>query len=168
MKLYLVSAICENGGIGLDNALPWHVPEDMMRFKQITSGHTVVMGKNTFESIGKPLSNRKNVVVTHNPDVKRDQDNLIFRCMDDTELYLESLNDEALVFVIGGPSLYEHFWPVAYGAYITRIHKAYRCDTFFPESIPLLTTSKRVIKSSVMRSKNTNVPYTFETYMHDA
>ena len=131
MKLYLIAGVCNNMGLGKDNKLAWKIPEDLKHFRNITSGHTVVMGRRTYESIGKPLPNRMNIVVTSEPHLYEmiDITTLIFCTLPDAE---DMIKKSETVFIIGGESLYSHFLPNADGIYLTRINKTYQCDVFFP------------------------------------
>lgn len=118
MKLFHVVAIANNRVIGKDNKLPWHFPADLKFFKQLTTGHTVIMGRKTFESIGKPLPNRENIVISR------------------SGLSLEGALQQAKgekVFIIGGAQLFEQTLNQIDGIYLTRIHADYEGDTFYPE-----------------------------------
>ncbi|PIZ95957.1 MAG: hypothetical protein COX80_02880 [Candidatus Magasanikbacteria bacterium CG_4_10_14_0_2_um_filter_33_14] len=130
--LSLIAAISENNCIGKDNSLPWNIPEDMKHFKDITTGHIVLMGRNTWESIPekfRPLPNRKNIVITR--DIK-------YMVPEGVEVY--SSIDEALekyknenVFIIGGASIYKQTIDQADKLYITEVHQQVDGDAFFPE-----------------------------------
>lgn len=127
MSLSLIVAVAENGAIGRDNALPWHIPEDLRYFKQVTSGKTVIMGRKTFQSIGRPLPNRTNIVVTRDPAF-RAEGVIVARGLDDA---LSKAGDgEAMV--IGGSSLFLETLPRADRFYLTEIHRAYDGDVYFP------------------------------------
>ena len=127
MSLSLIVAVAENGVIGRDNALPWHIPEDLRYFKQMTSGKTVIMGRKTFQSIGRPLPNRVNIVVTRDPAFGA-EGVTIARSLDDA---LSKAGDgEAMV--IGGSSLFLEALPRADRFYLTEIHRAYEGDVHFP------------------------------------
>ena len=126
-------AVAENLVIGGDNDLPWYLPEDLKRFKEITLGKTVVMGRKTYESIvkrlGKPLPGRKNVVITRQKDYKAPQGVLVFNSLDDA---LESLSGED-VYIIGGAEIFKLALPKAEKIYITHVHGKYKGDVFFPQ-----------------------------------
>jgi dihydrofolate reductase len=127
MSLALIVAVAENGVIGRDNALPWHISEDLRYFKQVTSGKTVIMGRKTFQSIGRPLPNRTNIVVTRDPAFKA-EGVLVAHSLDDA---LSKAGDgEAMV--IGGSSLFEETLSRADRFYLTEIHRAYEGDVHFP------------------------------------
>ena len=127
----IVVAIAKNNVIGKNNKLPWHYPEDLRYFKNITSGKTVVMGKNTFLSIvernGKVLPNRKNVVLTHDKEFKYKDVTVIH----DVNDYLNNIDED--IYIIGGSQVYHMFLPFADRLYITHISRDYEGDTYFPE-----------------------------------
>jgi dihydrofolate reductase len=126
--LSLIVAVAENGVIGRENDLPWRIPEDLRYFNQVTRGKTVVMGRKTYDSIGRPLPDRTNIVVTNNKDFQAGG-----------VLVAHSL-DEALaqggdgeILVIGGSSLFAETLPRADRFYLTEIHRAYAGDVRFPD-----------------------------------
>ena len=127
MTLSLIVAVAENGVIGRDNALPWHISADLRYFKQVTSGKTVIMGRKTFQSIGRPLPNRGNIVVTRDPAFHT-QGVMVARSLDDA--LSKAGEDEAVV--IGGSSLFQEALPRADRFYLTEIHRAYEGDVNFP------------------------------------
>ena len=125
--LYHVVAVSKNGVIGKNGALPWRFPADLKFFKALTTGHTVVMGRKTFDSIGRPLPNRENIVVSRHA-----------RPETTGVKFAESI-DQALkgakkgkIFIIGGASIYRETAQVIDGIYLTRIHEDYEGDTFYP------------------------------------
>jgi dihydrofolate reductase len=128
MILSLIVAVAENGVIGKDNRLPWHLPEDLRYFKQVTLGKPVVMGRKTFESIGRPLPGRSNIVVTGDPDW-RAEGVLVAHSLEEA-LTLASGEE---VFVIGGARLFAEALPRAQRLYLTEIHRAYQGDVRFPD-----------------------------------
>jgi len=127
MSLSLIVAVAENGVIGRDNALPWHISEDLRYFKQVTSGKTVIMGRKTFQSIGRPLPNRTNIIVTRDPGF-RAEGVTVAHSLDDA--LAKSGEGEAMV--IGGSSLFQEALPRADRFYLTEIHRAYEGDVHFP------------------------------------
>jgi dihydrofolate reductase len=126
----IIVAVASNNAIGLNNELLWHLPEDLKRFKKITSGHAVVMGKKTFESLPNgPLKNRKNIVITDMPGEKIEGctmaysiDEAIGHCDPDKEN-----------FIIGGGSIYQQFLPLANKLYITKVDEVFEANVFFPQ-----------------------------------
>ena len=130
MKITLVAAIASNNVIGKENSLPWNIPEDLKRFKQMTSGHTILMGRKTFDSIGRPLPNRQNIVMTKDKKFQQEGIQVINDFDEALELIKKSNED---VFIIGGSKIYELFEPVANSLAITRILKDFEGDAFFPD-----------------------------------
>lgn len=130
MHLCMIGAMSENRVIGYKNALPRHFPEDLKRFKALTTGCPVVMGRKTFESIGKPLPWRRNIVISA---TKTYDDVELFTDPEDAyEVLLEEMDDDEPVFIIGGATLYLHFLDRADYLYMTHIKQFYEGDTFFP------------------------------------
>ena len=125
----MIAAHGENYEIGFENRLLWHISADLKRFKEITSGHTVIMGRLTFNSIGnKSLPNRRNIVLTKSEllDIQG------VEYVKSVEEALKIVADEEEVFILGGASIYEQFLSMASVMYLTQVHKSYRADTFFP------------------------------------
>ena len=126
----IIVAITKNNGIGKDNKLLCHIPGDLKRFRQITTGHTVIMGKNTFLSLpGGPLKNRKNVVISDN-HLDRFEGCVTVFSIDEA---IDQCEDKQENFVIGGASVYRQFLPLAATLYLTVVNKSFEADTFFPE-----------------------------------
>lgn len=127
--LSIIVAKAKNNIIGKNNKLLWHLSDDLKRFKTLTTGHAVIMGRKTFESIGKPLPNRENIIFTTNPDLKIDNENVkLVHCIEDIKEYIES--DEN-IFVIGGAMIYNLLMPYVKVLYVTEIDKEFEGDTFF-------------------------------------
>ncbi|HOQ79252.1 MAG TPA: dihydrofolate reductase [Candidatus Absconditabacterales bacterium] len=120
--------MAKNRTIGKDNKLPWHYPEDLQYFKKTTSGFPIIMGLNTYYSIGRPLPNRRNIVLSSQEIQIEGVE--IFHSIPEL---LETVKDEKEIFVIGGASIYKQFLPLADKVYLTEIKKEYDGDTFFPE-----------------------------------
>jgi len=132
----IIVAIADNGAIGCKNQLLWHISEDLKYFKRITAGHTVIMGWNTWESIGKALPNRRNIVISRTPALAPGAE--VFLSIPDAiaaasqESVLDGSNQE--VFIIGGGEIYKQFLPLANKLYLTLVHTTVEdADTFFPE-----------------------------------
>lgn len=126
-NIALIYAVDENGLMGKDGKLPWHLPADVKHFKETTTGHLVIMGRKTYESIGKPLLNRTNIVISRSIST-------IPGCIvvHSVENVFELIPDEKLVFVIGGAEIYRQFRPHAQFLYMTRIHHEFEGDTYSP------------------------------------
>lgn len=132
-NLSIIVAIASNHGIGKDNRLLWHIPADLRRFRQITSGHTVIMGKNTFLSLpGGPLKNRRNVVITDNRNDRFVGCEMVYS----VEEALLCCDPSKENFVIGGASVYRQFLPLASRLYLTKVNRDFDADTYFPEINP--------------------------------
>ena len=126
----IIVAIAENRGIGKNNDLLWHISEDLKRFKRITNGHPVIMGKRTFESLPRrPLPNRRNIVITDIPNEQIEGCEMAYSIED----AVAKFNPDEENFVIGGASVYRQFLPIADRLYLTRVHKSFEADVFFPE-----------------------------------
>lgn len=128
-NLAIIACVSQDLGLGLAEELLWHIPEDMAFFKQTTIGKTVVMGRKTFASIGKPLPGRQNVVLSRSPVDNSD----VKWCKSKQELdeYLQSLSEQK--FIIGGASLYQMYLPEAEIIYLTEVDSIKPADTYFPE-----------------------------------
>jgi dihydrofolate reductase len=124
----LVVAIDAQRGIGVDNKLPWHLPEDLAHFKRVTLGHPIIMGRKTFDSIGRPLPKRRNIVVTRNRDWRHEGVDSVASLADAIAL----VGDEP-ASIIGGAQVFTESMQIADRMIVTEIDGVYRCDTFFPE-----------------------------------
>lgn len=129
MKISLIVAFDENRLIGRDNGLPWHLPADLKHFKTLTMGHHMIMGRKTFESIGKPLPGRTSVIITRQTDYHADG---CIVTQNFTEAMMQCAGQEE-IFIIGGAQIFECTLPLADTLYITQIHHTFEGDTFFPE-----------------------------------
>lgn len=128
--LSIVVAKAKNNIIGKDNKLLWHLSDDLKRFKALTEGHTIIMGRKTFESLGKVLPNRKHIVFSNNPDFKVNDENVeVVHSLLQIQEYIES---EGEAFVIGGAMMYNFLMPYVSKMYVTEIEKEFEGDTFFP------------------------------------
>ena len=133
--LTLIVATERHNGIGINNALPWRLPEDLAFFKRTTTGHPILMGRKTFESIGRPLPNRRNIVITRNPGWQHEGV--------ETAGSLQQAADlagDGEVFVIGGAQIYADALPLASRLIVTEINADFACDAFFPAIDPAVWT----------------------------
>lgn len=128
-KVYLVAAVAANGVIGRDGALPWHLPEDLRHFKRLTLGHPVIMGRKTWESLGKPLPRRENIVVSTRPGYEAPGAGVATSL----EAALALCAAEPVAFIIGGQRLFAESLPIAAGLLLTEIQRDFPGDTWFPE-----------------------------------
>jgi len=127
-NLSLIVATDQENGIGKNNQLLWHLPNDLKFFKKTTSGHTVIMGRKTFDSIGKPLPNRRNLIITRKEDLKIEGVE-IFNSLEDA---LKACIKEEQTFIIGGGEIYREALPFVDHIYLTKVHHQFNADTFFP------------------------------------
>jgi len=135
VSLSLIVATDRNNGIGINNALPWRLPEDLAFFKRITSGHTIIMGRKTFESIGRPLPNRRNIVVTRNPAWVHSG----VESANSLDQAIATAGDGGVdgdVFIIGGAQIYVDAIMRADRLIVTEIDAEFACDAFFPSIDP--------------------------------
>jgi dihydrofolate reductase len=134
MKLTLVAAVAKNRVIGSHNALPWYIKEDLKHFRLVTTGHTVLMGKNTYDSIvnrlGKPLPNRKNVVVSRQPEFKPIEGVFAYRSLEEA---LEACKNDGEVMVAGGGQIFSQLIDKADKLILTEVNKEVDGDVLFPE-----------------------------------
>ena len=155
-KIYLLAAVARNGVIGANGKLPWHLPEDLAHFKKLTLGHPIIMGRRTWDSLGKPLPGRENIVISRRPgfdapgaSVASSLEGAIALCA-----------GESVVFVIGGAEIYKQAMPIATGLVMTEIGKDYEGDTRFPEWD---RAGWKVSQKESHTSKN-GVPFDFVLY----
>lgn len=128
-RVYLVAAVAANGIIGANGKLPWHLPEDLQHFKMLTLGHPVIMGRKTWDSLGKPLPGRENIVLTRAPGYEAAGASVAASL----EGALALCAGEPTVFVIGGREIYAAALPQAHGLVLTEIQREYAGDVRFPE-----------------------------------
>lgn len=131
MRLSLVVAVAKNGVIGRDNALPWHLPGDLKRFKAITMGKPIIMGRKTFDSIGRPLSGRTNIVLTRDTEFSHDGVETAHDLAGAIRVAAEKEASEAMI--IGGAGIYGLAMAQASRIYLTEVHEEVSGDTYFPE-----------------------------------
>ena len=155
----IIVAVAQNNAIGKDNKLLWHIPEDLRRFKKLTTGRTIIMGKRTYESLPvKPLPNRRSIVITDDP-MDRFEGCLTVTSIQDA---LILCNPDEENFIIGGASIYKQLMPVTDRLYITRIHRDFEGDVFFPR----VSLMEWKLISSEDRPFDTgnNFSYSFQIY----
>ncbi|WP_410221036.1 dihydrofolate reductase [Pedobacter sp.] len=128
-KLSIVVAVSANNAIGKENELLWHLPADLKHFKNITSGHTIIMGRKTYESIGRPLPNRRNIVITRNKDYKIEGAEVV-HSLDNA---IDLLGEYEEGYIIGGEQIYNIALPFCGKIYLTTVHHHFDADAFFPE-----------------------------------
>lgn len=133
--LTIIAAAAENNALGKDNQLLWHLPEDFKRFKALTSGHYIIMGRKTFESFPKPLPNRTHIIITRQPNYQAPEGCIVVTSLEKA-MELCPKNEEA--FVIGGGEIYQQALDVVDKIDVTRVHTTLDADTFFPTIDPTL------------------------------
>lgn len=154
----MIYAMDERGGIGIDNKIPWRLPEDMAFFRRTTTGHTVLMGRKTFESVGgKPLPKRRNVVLTRNRGFQAEGCEVVHTVEDALARYGDSGTDEEL-FIIGGAEVYALFMPYADRLCVTEISHQFEADAFMPK----VDLSQWREASRVTGVKDEKNPYDYE------
>jgi dihydrofolate reductase len=152
----MIVALTNSGVIGKDGELPWHIPLDLKHFKEVTINKTIVMGRKTFESIGFPLPNRRNIVLSRNKDYHPEGVEVIHS----VEGLLEITEGEAEVMVIGGGHIYEQFMALAERLYVTEVELEVEGDTYFP----MINMTEWKIIDLEFCEKDSPVYYGFLTY----
>ncbi|MBK0382320.1 dihydrofolate reductase [Pedobacter sp. SD-b] len=128
-NLSLIVATDQENGIGKNNQLLWHLPNDLKFFKKTTSGHSIIMGRKTFDSIGKPLPNRRNIIISRKKDLKIEG----VEVYNNLESAVKACADDEEPFIIGGGEIYRESLPFVKHIYITKVHHHFNADTFFPK-----------------------------------
>jgi dihydrofolate reductase len=155
----IIVAIAEDNGIGFKNKLLWHIPEDLKRFKKLTIGQSIIMGKKTWESLPKkPLPGRKNIIMTDNPSDNFESGITAYSLED----ALEKCGAGANIFIIGGGSIYRQFIDLADRLYITHIHRKAPADIYFPVIDPEIW--EPIEKEEHTHDGSDHVPYTYIIY----
>ena len=156
----VIAAIATNNALGKDNDLIWHLPADLKRFKKVTTGHYIVMGRNTFESIGRPLPNRTTIIITRNKNYFKEG------CLiaNSLEQAIEMSKEEAQVFIIGGAQIYKETIAknLAQQLDITLVHKDFEADVYFPEIDAKIW--KEVARENFKADEKNKLDYSFITY----
>lgn len=153
-ELTLIVAAGENDAIGKDNKLIWHLSDDLKRFKQLTNGHHIIMGRKTFESFPKPLPNRTHVVITRQENYKAPDGVIIVNSLEDA---IDTAKSDTQPFVIGGGEIYKQAMPLADKIELTRVHHSFEADTFFPK----IDTSIWQETNNTFHDKDENHEYSF-------
>ncbi len=155
----MIAAAADNNELGKDNDLVWHLPDDFKRFKQLTTGHHIIMGRKTFESFPKPLPNRVHVVITRNKEYKP-EGAVVVHSMEEA---LDIAKDDEQPFIIGGGEIYTIGMEYADCIELTRVHGKFEADTFFPEIDP---EQWKVEKSELHEADERHkVAFTYLTYL---
>ena len=156
----VIAAIATNNALGKDNDLIWHLPADLKRFKKVTTGHYILMGRNTYESIGKPLPNRTTIIITRNKNYFKEG------CLiaNSLEQAIEMSKEEAQVFIIGGAQIYKETIAkdLAQQLDITMVHKDFEADVYFPEID--FKIWKEVARENFKADEKNKLDYSFISY----
>ena len=155
----IIAATGENNELGKDNGLVWHLPDDFKRFKRLTTGHHIIMGRKTFESFPKPLPNRIHIVITRNKRY-RPEGAIVAYSM---KKALQLAKEDNQPFIIGGGEIYKLGMKVADKIELTRIHKAFEADTFFPE-IPT-EEWKLISEEHHKKDEHHKFTFTYQTFV---
>jgi dihydrofolate reductase len=157
--IILIAAVAENNALGKDNQLVWHLPTDFKRFKTLTSGHYILMGRKTFESFPRPLPNRTHIIITR-------QKNYTYEgCLvaSSIEKALEMAPKDEDIYVIGGGEIYKQSIDIADKIEITKVHSTFEADTYFPEIDA--KKWKLVFEEHHKKDEKHNFDFTFQTYL---
>jgi dihydrofolate reductase len=158
--LTIIAAASENNALGKDNQLVWHLPEDFKRFKTLTSGHYIIMGRKTFESFPKPLPNRTHIIITRQADYEVPEGCIVVSGLQEA-IAICPKNEE--VFIIGGGEIYKKSIAIADKVELTRVHTTIEADTFFPEIDA--TKWKLVFEEFHAKDDKNDYDFTFLTYV---
>ena len=134
MIITIIVALDERGGIGIDNHIPWHLPGDLARFKKLTMGHHLILGRKTYLSIGKPLPGRNMIVLSRDPEYELEGSRVVATFEEGLKIARDAGESEG--FVIGGAEIYQLALPVTDRMYLTRVHTTSQADVYFPEFDP--------------------------------
>jgi dihydrofolate reductase (trimethoprim resistance protein) len=159
MKVSLIVAMDKNRVIGKDNDIPWRIPKDWEYVKNITKGHSIILGRKNLESIGRALPNRRNIILT------RDKDFNFYGCeiVHSIEAVFDLCKNEEEIFIFGGEQIYNIFLPFVEKMYITKIHYEFKGDTFFPE-VNFGKWKEVSVEKGVMNDKN---PYNYYFHVYE-
>jgi dihydrofolate reductase len=154
----IIAAIANNSALGLNNKLIWHLPEDLKRFKSVTKGHHIIMGRKTFESLRKPLPNRTSIIITRNKNYKV-PNCIVVNSLKDA---LEKAKEDANPYILGGSEIYKLAMPIADRLDLTLVHHKFKADAFFPEINTTIweETSRKDFKADDLNKYD----YSFVTY----
>jgi dihydrofolate reductase len=156
----MIAAAGENNELGKDNDLLWHLPDDFKRFKKLTTGHYIIMGRKTFESFPKPLPNRTHIVITRNTDYRKEEAVVVH----DIEKALKISKEDVQPYIIGGGEIYKLGLPIADKIELTRVHGTFAdADTFFPEFSE--EKWELVSKEEHPKDERHNYSFTYETWV---
>ncbi len=158
--IVLIAAIAENNALGLHNQLIWHLPNDFKRFKALTTGHYIIMGRKTFESFPKPLPNRTHIIITRQKNYQVPDGCVVVHSL---AAAIESCQNESLIYIIGGGEIYTQAIAISDKLEITRVHADFEADAFFPT----IDLKKWQLISAEFNPKDEKhaFDYSYETYL---
>jgi len=159
--LSTIVAVAKNNVIGKDNKLIWHLPEDLKRFKNITTGKVIIMGRKTFESLGRVLPNRKHVILCNDMEMNIENENV--EILDSIEKLDKYIKSEEECFVIGGATIYKLLMPYVEKLYITEINQEFEGDVYFPEIDK--NTWKEISREQGLKNEENPFDYEYVTYV---
>jgi len=157
MIISSIVAIAENNAIGKDNQLLWRLPADLKHFKEVTTGHTVIMGRKTYESVGRPLPNRRNIIITRSTSLEIPGVEVV----NDLQQALALCAGEEEVFIVGGAEIYKMAMEFTDRIYLTVVHSVFDADTFFPAIDPKIWKETEVVSNKA--DEKNPFSYTFST-----
>lgn len=157
----MIAAVAENNALGKDNDLLWHLPDDFKRFKTLTTGHKIIMGRKTFESFPKPLPNRHHIIITRDKNYKVEHPNCTV--VHTLEAALALVADQETSFIIGGGEIYTLAMPFCDILEITRVHGNYEADAFFPTIDPTVWELEQEVYHS--QDERHAVDFTYRTFV---
>ncbi len=155
----IIAAIAECNVLGKDNQLIWHLPADLKRFKSVTSGHPIVMGRKTFESLGRPLPNRTNIVITGNKNFHL-EGIVVTHSLEEAIEKAQQIDEH--IFIIGGATIYKKAIEIADVLDLTKVHHSFEADAFFPEINTAIW--KEVSRTSFKADDKNKYDYSFVKY----
>lgn len=156
--LSIIAAVSENNALGKDNKLLWHLPADLKRLKSLTMGHHLIMGRKTFDSLGRPLPGRPHVVISRNKDLHFEGATVV----NTVEEAMKIAKDDDQPFLFGGAEIYRLAWHLVNKIYLTRVHKFFEGDAYFPELNP--KEWQLVDKQDFDTDEKNLIPYSYEEY----
>jgi dihydrofolate reductase len=158
----IITAMDKNGLIGRGSTLPWHLPNDLLYFKRLTEGKIVIMGKTTYESIGKPLPNRINIILSRDTSYRADGC-YVYNSLESILYEYQNFSDKSEeVFIIGGSEVYRQFLPYTDKLYITEIDHEFEGDKYFPE---INWDEWRIVQSEQIKDEQNPYNYYFNVYI---
>lgn len=155
----IIAAIAENNALGKDNQLIWHLPADLKRFKEVTNGHHIIMGRKTFESLGKPLPNRTTIIITRNKNYKQ-KGCIIVHSLEEA---IEAASEDNNPYILGGAEIYKQAMNIADKLDLTFVHQSFEADAFFPEID--LNIWKEITRKDFKADDRNKHNYSFVTYI---